>query len=1028
MPHQAATSQPDSREIQRLRKHHRLTQEGLAKRTGISAKTIGRIERGQRTSPEFLGFIAEALGTTIEKITLDDPAVAAPNTRSAEPAPARAGGPDPAEEIRHHLHEVADRDLRKRLHSTNPDEYIAIELQEGLVAPAHRIAESSETAVVPLDFGRKWTTLDPQTLVLPRQAFFLTSVGGSGKTVFLRHLQKQVSMRPDMLPFYLKASELDALNSLSWKHVRALLSDKLGPVLPGASIDAALDDAFVSNRLLLLVDSMGSPLAPRRRHDEFVDQLIEGMDGGLVIFAGRPSVAQWIENNPLVRLIRLQPFDLAACKKLFGDDYDRALNLCRRDQSLLRLPAFAYMTRQRIRSDPHGQIRSRWDLYSRFLHRFLQEHGSYLGRTSPELWVRDLELALGQLSYKALSSATAELGVIPLNLLEGLYRELRVPLDELVATGVADLFEVDRHTGAACLVFSHSALQDAFAAKWVVESGCAHDVISECWNPKWRDVIVLVAGDEDRNTVEALYPDAQCDDPINHRLLLAAECAGQTTLPAALENRLIGDLRSLLTMDAFADDALRSLVCMNSHGSHDIAWELCIAQSQLRASGATLGSRLAPEHLRPLYTPERLEWLLLQLETEHFSPLGDLLVAAWADFIPPERASAILHRYLTDESVRHNQGLSHVISVLDAERIERLIQEMFPATHMIRYCHLDWLFDGLHQNVHLDSSHIDLLLDAAGRFNNHLAVARILESVSPRLSEPHLVRLSNEWWKPDGILRHVLLRDAPAVCSRLPDNCIDDLIELVDGSDDGVTGLAASVFRRCRHRLSEDRLTRLLSHVKYRDLSPGAVAVVMAATAKVPKWAAEKILAALSHDDWQVRTAAMKSCVRLGHVCGTGYWHVCADNLRTATEAGRDKERKAAIVAVSCSGGFLNNDTIWYILRTLKDGDFAPDFFDEEETVRHACERLSHALSNDQVDDIVRRICSAKSGRLAAGLCTLLAPERVSDEGLLRLSRHLRVVSSGPLGEQLLLFLRKAHDIGRLEGLREASQQSPPVA
>lgn len=746
---------------------------------------------------------------------------------------------------------------------------------------------------------------------------------------------------------------------------------------------------------------------------------MDGLNGCAVILAGRPSAAQWIESDPLVHLIRLQPFGLASCRQFFGKDYDRALSLCRRDQSLLMLPGFAYLALQQIRSHSQGKTRSRWELYSSFLPRLLREPNSPPGQAHPEPCVGDLELALGRFSYNAIVSANSGLGVIPLDQLDRLCRELRLSIDVLIATGAADLFELDQYPRTRCLVFSQPSLQEAFAAKWVIESGCAGDIISACWDPKWREVIGLIASNDNCNVVELLHSGAQCDDPIHHRLFLAAECAGQTTIPATLETRLIGDLQSLLTTNAFADDALRCLVSMNTHDAHVSAWNVFVAQSHLGAQEALLGLGLAPEHLRSLHTPERLEWLLLQLENRPLSPLGDLLVTAWADSIPPERALAILHGYLADEDVHRNRGLSQLISVLDADSIGQLLREMFPATRMIGHRQLDCLIDGFRQSLQLDSTHIDFLLDAAERFHNYLAVARILEGVSPRLAESHLLRLANEWWMPAGALRQTLVQIAPTVCSRLPDRCIDDLIEGLDGSGGDGTDLAALVFRRCRHRLTRTRLARLLSRIDRERLTAEGIFLVMAATAHVPREAADKILAALSHEDWQVRAAAMRSCWRLSYRCTREHWYACADNLVAATETGRDEERRASIVALSCSGRFIDDETAWYILRTLKDEDFALETSVEEATVRQACARLSPALGDEQIDYVVERICSMRNGRLAAGLCLLLSPERTSGQSLLRLSRHLREASGQVLIEQLLLFLRKANDIGRLDGVRE---------
>lgn len=58
------------RRIRAFRKLKGLTQEGLAKRLGISVSVLGEIERGSRLPTEdFLGNVAEILGIQREDLT-----------------------------------------------------------------------------------------------------------------------------------------------------------------------------------------------------------------------------------------------------------------------------------------------------------------------------------------------------------------------------------------------------------------------------------------------------------------------------------------------------------------------------------------------------------------------------------------------------------------------------------------------------------------------------------------------------------------------------------------------------------------------------------------------------------------------------------------------------------------------------------------------------------------------------------------------------------------------------------------------
>lgn len=61
-----------SRNVLLTRRHLRLSQDELAERCEVSRRTISRIERGEIPKVETLFALADALGTTVSKLT-DDP-------------------------------------------------------------------------------------------------------------------------------------------------------------------------------------------------------------------------------------------------------------------------------------------------------------------------------------------------------------------------------------------------------------------------------------------------------------------------------------------------------------------------------------------------------------------------------------------------------------------------------------------------------------------------------------------------------------------------------------------------------------------------------------------------------------------------------------------------------------------------------------------------------------------------------------------------------------------------------------------
>ncbi len=528
--------------------------------------------------------------------------------------------------LRSHLKNEAVTFLSKKLHGRN-DDYQSLELEAGYI-PEN--AEINEIDKMPDRWGRdvpkhnrQWRAFNWRLLFDSTDVYILSSDLGTGKTTFLRYLQKAVLQKPQRLAIFLSASKIEKWDFTDKDSFIDCLSKEFQPWLPKSTVVRFLKNQLDHN-ILILVDGLDQIEGVGTEYQRLLDKLFRIMPHSLIV-ASRPFAVTSHEDDPRATFLRLRPFSLTTQKEYFGDTYARACQICRDDRTMLSLPILATMLRTLIRKHEDNNIVNRHDLYKRFcdyiFYRYKHE-GLGLSRRLRD----EVRMALQKISYDAIASGKIRAERIPLSFCRNCIADLRlrIEIDDLPRCGFVE-FIVEKTTGdEEFLLFSHQSFQQYLAAEWA--SGSDERIsylIKNNWNPKWREVIRFLAGRDGDRVVERIYAGVGHDDVIHSQLLLAAECAGEMKSRSQLTSELCKELIELASKPLFELDALRALVRLDTDDVHERTWQSLKKRiweafvfdindpevlSKGKGDGRIYGIVTDPEVIKALYTPERLRW------------------------------------------------------------------------------------------------------------------------------------------------------------------------------------------------------------------------------------------------------------------------------------------------------------------------------------------------------------------------------------------------------------------------------------
>lgn len=409
------------------------------------------------------------------------------------------------------------------------------------------------------DHNRIWKTFDLEALFLEdNYDYILTADLGNGKTTFLRHLQIEYLRKTDIVPVFIDASKIEAWNlENTYQLAKKLVYHFDLGLLPKKVFDFI--NRKIGKEIVFLVDGLDQINAGGMEYERLANHFFSLMNGKMII-SSRPSAITNLEQERKFEFLRLKPFDNTAQKKYFGKFLKSAKKLAINDPYLISIPILAYMVRMLIENHQDQNIENRTQLYETFIDYIFKEYKHGKAKLSPML--RDqTENALGEIAYMALSCKEPHFQSIPLkfcferNLLPN--NLLGNDNEILTKSGLVNL--VTEQSGISkkdSLFFIHQSFQEYFAAEHISKDPeRIHEILSEKWNPKWKETIKFLTGIKDQEIIEQIY-DGGRDNLIHSNLFLAADCCGELSYVADKENEILSKLEALLLYPYLSKDIL----------------------------------------------------------------------------------------------------------------------------------------------------------------------------------------------------------------------------------------------------------------------------------------------------------------------------------------------------------------------------------------------------------------------------------------------------------------------------------------
>lgn len=788
--------------------------------------------------------------------------------------------------IREYLRTQAVLGLQERLHSEDIKDYIPLRMQEGRLPTTGDERNLTRYATAaPLELGRVWRPFEMGTSFLPNTVYFLSSDSGAGKTTFLRHLQIQLLDAPQLIVFYFPARDVVSWKRLEWSYVCSRLLAVLIRVGKRNIVKSCLNEAFRQQKVMLLIDALDDLGKPGKNCSILFEKIIALANGNPLLVAGRPTSVQAIEDKRNVVLLRLEQFTSDESRQYLGESYEQALTLSKGDPYLLTLPMLVYLVRTLIREDNCQSVRSKWDLYNRFLNHIFFTHARDRKSEASVGWAKRMRRAISCVSYHAINCNPPVWDVIPYQIVNSLPADIVVEVDEIPSVGITNLLQAGQKRGGPCLVFSHRSFQEVLAAEWISEC-CERTrrVAEEHRNSKWWGVLRFMAGQCGQNIVEALYSHTHDSEENTDTWSLVIDCVRETQLDHAFEQRLLRRIRTMPQL------CLAILLQMGSDAATDAAWEYIAADT---AESTRAAEGVSNSDLLPLFRKDRLNGLLRYLDGHGTLPfLQRLTLMAWAAHITPACASSIITKYLDGSYTADTVDLcSELLGRLDASGIHQLRQDLEIRGHRTQEHIEKVLGRRVNPQDQLTAEHKEALITSTS----------IEESVDPCPTEimmelpSHLNdedgRTVTELWCADPVLRFVLIRYAPSVCRWFPEMAISQMIDDLDDEDLRRRMTVSIALGACAVALRAEDIHKVKMYVQRADVYMETFeAAIDIATTHYEKRdekdaadaLAKAVLCRLGDEDPKVRISVMMGFVRLMQHASLRDYQALDHNLRRA--------------------------------------------------------------------------------------------------------------------------------------------------
>ena len=405
--------------------------------------------------------------------------------------------------IRESLQQDANYAFNQQFSLGSLNDYVQLGLQRGIMSKSkekYSMTDEVNSSIL-FEHGRKWSkSWDIENLLPPKEKYMLSSPIGTGKTTFLRNLQKQILKNTTYIPVYITAEEIADIKPLSWHKLKSYLAGTITSVNADVSSvkewENSLALAFSKKCLVLLVDGLDNLGEPEINCSKLAAAIMKIVKDNPLIMAGRPTAGRWLESIPNLTFLQVNPFSREEQKTFFGDTYETAYRFCYKDKGILATPVLASFVKEFVlhgKDRVNYEIKSRWDVYCEMVKYLMWEHQPNKQLRNYDKWVDNTVEALGRISYEAIELQEPMWCDIPRNFCLEVLKDTDINVDMIPSCGFVDLLVERTNRNSRYLVFKHKSFQDFFAAQWALKNPKRTTHISNqhlLW--KWKDVNIFI--------------------------------------------------------------------------------------------------------------------------------------------------------------------------------------------------------------------------------------------------------------------------------------------------------------------------------------------------------------------------------------------------------------------------------------------------------------------------------------------------------------------------------------------------------
>ena len=404
--------------------------------------------------------------------------------------------------IRESLQQDADYAFNQQFLFGSSDDHIELGIQRGtILKPEERDSMTDEvSSSILFEHGRKWDkSWDIKNLLPPKEKYMLSSPIGTGKTTFLRYLQKLILEDTHYIPVYVTAEEVADVKPLSWHNLKSYLAGTISCINTEISSvkewENNLDWAFKKNTLVLLIDGLDNLGEPEINCSRLAAAIIKIVKDNPLVMAGRPTAGRWLESISNLAFLQVKPFSIEEQESFFSDTYETAYKYCYKDKGILATPVLASLVKKFVlhgRNKVNYKIKSSWDVYCEMVKYLLWEHQPNKQLRNYDKWVDNIIEALGRISYEAIKLQEPLWCDIPREFCLEVLKNTEINVDIIPSCGFVDLLSERTNRNSRYLVFKHKSFQDFFAAQWALKDSERTTYISnQHILTKWKDINIF---------------------------------------------------------------------------------------------------------------------------------------------------------------------------------------------------------------------------------------------------------------------------------------------------------------------------------------------------------------------------------------------------------------------------------------------------------------------------------------------------------------------------------------------------------